>query len=289
MAEKLTPITPGEVLSEELTEKSMRGGETFLRRYSHLLLVCLLMLLAGGCSPRSISPGRGGEPVAPAADLDLMGYTIQAGAFAHLDNAVRLMQALQAQGLEAYYFRHQSGLFKVRFGDFPSAREARQRAEQLRDAAIIDVFYIVRPEEYAVARQRRYGDGYLRDHLVDTARRFLGIPYKWGGESAREGFDCSGLTMTVYRMNGLSLPRNSRQQYRRGRPVAKGGLRPGDLVFFATNGGRRVSHVGIYLGSGRFIHAPKTGKTIRIASLSSSYFAKRYLGGRTYLRRAVNG
>ena len=260
------------------------------QRYGRLLVVSLLLLLAGGCTLRSVSPaGSGVEPGVAAEDLELMGYTIQAGAFANLDNAVRLMQALQARGVEAYYFRHESGLFKVRFGDFSSAREARQRADELRDAGIIDVYYIVSPDEYAVAGHRRYGDGYLRERLVDTARQFLGIPYKWGGESAEDGFDCSGLAMTVYRMNGLSLPRNSRQQFSKGRAVAKSSLRPGDLVFFATNGGNQVSHVGIYLGKGRFIHAPKSGQTIRIASLASPYFAEHYLGGRTYLRSTVNG
>jgi len=237
------------------------------------------------CAPPAVDSPAAEEPQGRAAQEDLaaMGYTIQVGAFSRLDNAVRLMVALQGQGLEAYYFRHPDGLFKVRFGDYPSRHQARQRAEELRRAGIVGAFYIVSPTTYAATQQRRYGTGFLRKKLVATAEQFLGIPYKWGGESAEEGFDCSGLTMTVYRMNGLNLPRNSRQQFGRGRSVKKSELQPGDLVFFATRGGHRITHVGIYMGHGRFIHAPKTGKTIRVASLASPYFARRYVGGRSYV------
>ncbi len=255
-------------------------------------LLCLLMLLlVAGCGMQRVRvpavvvppPPAGGEESAAGETLGTMGYTIQAGAFANLDNAVRLMEALQKEGLEAYYFR-QNGLFKVRFGDFPTDQQARQRAAALRRAGIIDVFYIVSPEEYTALRDRRHGcSATLREKLIETAEQFLGIPYKWGGESADDGFDCSGLTMAVYRLNGLCLPRNSRQQFSAGRPVNKEELRPGDLVFFATKGGQRVTHVGIYLGRGRFIHAPRTGKTIRIASLASPYFASHFCGGRSYL------
>ena len=89
--------------------------------------------------------------------------------------------------------------------------------------------------------------------------------------------------MTVYRLNGLELPRNSRSQYQTGRPVPRNALEKGDLVFFATGSRNRVSHVGIYSGRGQFIHAPGKGKTIRTASLSSRYFQERYAGARRYL------
>ncbi len=89
--------------------------------------------------------------------------------------------------------------------------------------------------------------------------------------------------MVSYRLNGLKLPRNSRAQFKAGRVVSKQQLRQGDLVFFATKGGSRVTHVGMYVGNGRFIHAPRPGKTVRIASLSSSYFRKTYVGARSYL------
>ena len=89
--------------------------------------------------------------------------------------------------------------------------------------------------------------------------------------------------MVSYRLNGLNLPRVSRNQFKAGKWVSKAQLRPGDLVFFATKGGTRVTHVGMYVGDGNFIHAPRTGKTVRIAKLSNSFFTKTYVGGRTYL------
>jgi cell wall-associated NlpC family hydrolase len=212
-----------------------------------------------------------------------MRHSIQAGAFSQLENAVRLSQKLQKLGLETYYFADDDGLFKVRFGDYRRKEDALRRAQSLAAAGAIDVFYIVNPQQYAPAAGRRYGDSQLRTRLVNTARRYIGLPYRWGGDSPDEGFDCSGLAMTVYRVNGLNLPRNSRQQYRAGSPIARHSLRPGDLVFFNTSG-RGVSHVGIYTGGGKFIHAPKSGRTIQNESLSNGYFASRFMGARTYLR-----
>jgi cell wall-associated NlpC family hydrolase len=252
------------------------------------LLCCGLLVLSAGCGGFSRSfqiEAQADIPREPASDLALVGYTIQVGAFKNLDNAVRLMHKLDGLGLDAYYYRHSSGLFKVRFGDFGSKKAARMRALRLRNAKLIESYYIVDPADYAIAAMRHYNGMALRGDLVSTARKFIGIPYRWGGESAKTGFDCSGLTMTVYKMNGLNLPRNSRAQFQAGRSVAMDDLRPGDLVFFATNGGRRVTHVGIYAGDGRFIHAPRKGKTIRTASLANSYFRKYYVGARTYLRR----
>ena len=243
------------------------------------LLVCLALLV--GCAGHV--PQSGSPAPRVAAPLPLLGYAVQVGAFSRLDNAVRLMGSLQKKGLDAYYFKHSSGLFKVRFGDFASLAVAKKRAMALQQDAVIDSFYLVKPTEYAVAGAHRDGNGSLRRGITRTAERFLGVPYKWGGESSKEGFDCSGLTMTVYRLNGLKLPRNSRQQYKAGRSVSKKELKPGDLVFFATKGGRRVNHVGIYLGNNRFIHAPRTGKNIRVASLGNPYFVERFRGGRTYL------
>jgi cell wall-associated NlpC family hydrolase len=123
----------------------------------------------------------------------------------------------------------------------------------------------------------------VREQLVSTARRFLGVPYRWGGEDRHNGFDCSGLTMVSYRLNGLKLPRNSRAQFKSGRVVNKKNLQQGDLVFFATKGGTRVTHVGMYVGQGQFIHAPRPGKTVRIANLSSHFFKKTYVGAKSYL------
>jgi cell wall-associated NlpC family hydrolase len=215
--------------------------------------------------------------------LQKMGFSVQVGAFSKIDNAVRLEQSLKQQGVDAYHFLHESGLYKVRFGNHSAYQAARSEAERLQDRAVIGNFFIVIPENYAAAKISRSGKGDLRNELVKTAQRFLGVPYRWGGEDRKNGFDCSGLTMVSYRLNGLNLPRNSRMQYKAGRYVAKRNLKKGDLVFFATKGGNRVTHVGIYAGKNQFIHAPRTGKTVRFASLSNKFWKRTYVGGRTYL------
>jgi hypothetical protein len=215
--------------------------------------------------------------------LQKMGYSTQVGAFVNLDNAVRLEQVLEARGIDAYYFRHESGLYKVRFGNHASYQPARSEAEHLQSLGLIGSFFIVFPEDYAAARIQQSGKGDLRSELVKTAKRFIGIPYRWGGTTADNGFDCSGLTMVSYRLNGLNLPRVSRNQFQAGKWVSKKKLLPGDLVFFATKGGKRVTHVGMYIGDGNFIHAPRTGKNVRIEKLSNSFFTRTYMGGRTYL------
>jgi cell wall-associated NlpC family hydrolase len=186
-------------------------------------------------------------------------------------------------GINAYHFRHESGLFKVRFGNYASRNAARDRAEELKTIGIIKEFYIVGPTEFAAHNRPLNSQDHIRNEIVKTAKQYIGIPYRWGGESPRTGFDCSGLTMVVYRLNGLELPRSSRQQWHAGAAVRRNQLAKGDLVFFATSGGSRVSHVGIYAGDDQFVHAPRRGQNIRISSLSDKYFKTRYVGARSYL------
>jgi len=102
--------------------------------------------------------------------------------------------------------------------------------------------------------------------VVRYARRLLGVRYRWGGGSPRSGFDCSGLVRYVYGHFGVRLAHSSYVQFGRGRRVGRRALKPGDLVFFAGAG-----HVGIYVGRGRFIHAPHTGSVVRISGLSGWY------------------
>ncbi len=106
----------------------------------------------------------------------------------------------------------------------------------------------------------------------------LGTPYRWGGESAENGFDCSGLTQHAYQAASIELPRTSVQQYRATTRIERDALRPGDLVFFRLDG-RRIDHVGIYVGGDRFIHAPSSGKTVSFASLDNVFWARKYVGG----------
>ncbi len=114
--------------------------------------------------------------------------------------------------------------------------------------------------------------------LINVATQFLGSPYRFGGNGQR-GFDCSGFVRTVYSAVGVELPRSAREQFRVGRRVPTHELRPGDLVFFRTYR-PHASHVGIYLGSGLFVHAATRGREVRIDSLDDDYYRKRYLGAR---------
>lgn len=212
------------------------------------------------------------------------GYSIQVGAFKNADNAGRLAEYLDKRGLDAFLFREKD-VYKVRFGNFKTRDEARARGNSLKKSGSIGEFFVVVPEDYSVAKAAKFktgGDNYIRRELVNTAHQYIGVPYIWGG-STEAGFDCSGLTRAVYRLNGISIPRVSRDQYSYGKTVGRSSMKVGDLVFFATSGGRKVSHVGVYIGGNEFIHAPSKGKTVRIDRLDSSYWSKRYLGAKQYL------
>jgi cell wall-associated NlpC family hydrolase len=129
-----------------------------------------------------------------------------------------------------------------------------------------------RPVSHATAVAREQAK------VVKFARHFIGTRYSYGGTSPGSGFDCSGFTRFVYAHFGLTLPHYSVAQFDRGRRVSRAGLRPGDLLFFDGLG-----HVGMYVGSGRFIHAPHTGTTVSIDSLSG-WYSGRYDGARRLLR-----
>ena len=108
----------------------------------------------------------------------------------------------------------------------------------------------------------------------------LGVDYRYGGNSPESGFDCSGLVAHVFReAYGIQLPHNARAQSEYGLRVSLSELRAGDLVFYNTLN-RPYSHVGIYLGDGRFVHAPKTGAQVRVESVGSQYWMKRFDGAR---------
>ena len=112
--------------------------------------------------------------------------------------------------------------------------------------------------------------------VVSIALQYLGVPYVWGGASP-SGFDCSGLTMYAYAKVGVYLPHNAAMQYGMGTPVSRSQLAPGDLVFFSG-----LSHVGMYIGGGRFVHAPHTGDVVKISSLSEYWYSATYVGARRY-------
>lgn len=116
--------------------------------------------------------------------------------------------------------------------------------------------------------------------LVSTAMGFIGVRYRRGGNNAETGFDCSGFVRAVYQKTaGLVLPRRAKDQAASATTIDKKDLQPGDLVFFNTMR-RAFSHVGVYLGDGKFIHSPRTGEEVRVESLQASYWKTRFNGAR---------
>ena len=116
--------------------------------------------------------------------------------------------------------------------------------------------------------------------LVMQAMGLLGVPYKRGGTSEEKGFDCSGFVRYMYEKSvGLVLPRRAEEQAKVTEEISRSELKPGDLVFFNTLK-RTFSHVGIYVGDGKFIHAPRPGKAVRVDDMREAYWQKRFNGAR---------
>jgi cell wall-associated NlpC family hydrolase len=113
------------------------------------------------------------------------------------------------------------------------------------------------------------------ERAVEIALDAVGTPYRWGGESPASGFDCSGLVRWAYGRVGVDLPHNSYALYSEGRGVSGSGMRPGDILFFEGLG-----HVGLYLGRGRMVHAPQTGRHVEVVQLSTTNYGARLVGAR---------
>ena len=135
-------------------------------------------------------------------------------------------------------------------------------------------------------RRQNYKQGVFssasRRGVVRSARRYLGVKYRYGGTDP-SGFDCSGYTNYVYKRNGLSIPRTAGGQFAAGRRIGIRRAKPGDLVFFKINR-RKISHVGIYMGNYTFIHSPRTGRTVSVDNIRKDYWRKRYAGTVTFFR-----
>jgi cell wall-associated NlpC family hydrolase len=137
------------------------------------------------------------------------------------------------------------------------------------------------PAELAAAQSPAvFTSSDLAQELVFHALAFVDVKYKYGGTSPDTGWDCSGYVSHVFKEAlGVALPHNAVSMSNEGTAVSRGELQPGDLVFFNTLK-RSFSHVGIYLGDSRFIHAPASGKAVQISNMASDYWARRFNGGR---------
>lgn len=253
---------------------------------------------------------------AKSTGITRLGHAIQMGAFADVKNAERFTAKLQAKGIEAFYFRKDNGVYAVRFGDFPSKEKARDEAKKLVAERLISSYYIAPPNEIVFSHPK--GPGWQKPQpdeirmpssplqpvvpnvtaekpaqkptkvnkdmgaiAARTAERFVGIPYRWGGDNVVEGMDCSGFVRAVYNLCGLSIPRTSHDQFKAGDLVTKDDLKDGDLVFFGSSADK-INHVGIYVGGGKFVHAPRRGEDIRVTAVNESYFEKHFVGARRY-------
>jgi gamma-D-glutamyl-L-lysine dipeptidyl-peptidase len=259
------------------------------------LLLIFLAPVATGCA-------------AQRAGLKSMGFAIQVGAFSEVKNAERLAQKLQGQGIEAFYFKQENGIYAVRFGDFERREEARQAAQKLVKSRVVSSYFIAPPKRDvsvtvrepslekapapsiskppAVVKKRepqapRREKSDMGGIAARTAERFVGIPYRWGGDTVVDGMDCSGFVRAVYNLCGVSIPRTAREQYRVGDVVGKDELKDGDLVFFGASADQ-ITHVGIFVGNNRFVHAPRRGDDIKVSTIDDAYFLKRFIGAKRY-------
>lgn len=128
----------------------------------------------------------------------------------------------------------------------------------------------------ACSTQRTASDSPPGERAAAIAVTQIGVPYRYGGSDTR-GFDCSGLVHYAYRRSGMTIPRTTADLWRHATPVPRAELRTGDILFFDIDG--KVSHVGLYLGDGRFVHAPSSGKAVAVANLGSGYYRRAFVRG----------
>ncbi|MGH3115655.1 MAG: C40 family peptidase [Gaiellales bacterium] len=154
-----------------------------------------------------------------------------------------------------------------------SAAPGRDTSPPLGGVTIASVRFervLVMPRRYVAKRMPTLGQ-----RAATIALRAVGVPYRWGGSSPASGFDCSGLVYWAYGRLGIELPHSSYALYDQGRRVALSRMKPGDLLFFSGLG-----HMGMYLGSGRMVHAPQSGRHVEVVTLRDSNYGARLVGAR---------
>ena len=233
-------------------------------------------------------------PLREMKGVSRLGYSIQVGAFSNVANAERLTNRLQEKGIDAFYFKRDNNLYAVRFGDYPSRDAALKQARRLVGEKVIGSYFVAAPQDVLLERETQTGpkpkakpvpkakpESDMGGIAARTAERFVGIPYRWGGNNVVDGMDCSGFVRAVYNLCGVNIPRTSREQFGTGESVARDDLRDGDLVFFGSSA-EEINHVGIYIGNGKFVHAPRRGADIKISQLDENYFSRKYMGAKRY-------
>jgi len=147
-------------------------------------------------------------------------------------------------------------------------------------------FYLIKPGQKLIIPSDKQNEtsssSNKAQEIIDSAMAYRGVRYRYGGMSSR-GIDCSGLVARVMLNHGIKMPHSSRELYKQGTPVSKTSLQPGDLVFFRTTSRQSVSHVGIYIGEGEFIHASSGKGYVRTDTLLEGYYNDRYVGARRIL------
>ena len=247
-------------------------------------LLVIVFTTANGCA----------APLREMKGVSRLGHSIQVGAFSNVANAERLTNRLQEKGIDAFYFKRDNNLYAVRFGDYPSRDAALKHARRLVGEKLIGSYFIASPQKLLLEREppaeakpkvpvapKAKPASDMGGIAARTAERFVGIPYRWGGNNVVDGMDCSGFVRAVYNLCGVNIPRTSREQYGTGEAVPRDDLQDGDLVFFGMSP-EEINHVGIYVGKGRFVHAPRRGDDIKISGLEEVYFTKKYIGAKRY-------
>jgi cell wall-associated NlpC family hydrolase len=181
---------------------------------------------------------------------------------------------------------HEANALLAKAGDSAPAGGARAAAEQVAATPAAPTAGAA-ADVAASAAGGGGGAGPQALAALKEAEKYKGTAYRWGGSTPQTGFDCSGLTQWAYAKAGIQIPRVTDAQFAAGNgtPVDKSHLKPGDLVFFGKPG--NIYHVGISMGGDKFLHAPKTGDVVKVASLSDSYFAQNFAGGRRFDHHAA--
>ena len=205
--------------------------------------------------------------------------------------AIQVMVTIQLISIKKFHLEDEVKKFSFDFSTKPKAPQTSQLTPKEYELfALLQASIKETPKKYS-SNYLTLGQGYIQQAITDDvekgAKSLLGKPYVWGATGPNK-FDCSGFTQKVFRQAGIRIPRNSRAQAKVGHYVSYKKLKRGDMVFFATNKKhpKRVTHVGIYLEEGKFIHASSGGKRVMISSFKKShYYKQKFMLG----RRVIEG